>query len=245
MAALSIAEQDRRIRAAWPGFRTIIASERLGIWRGVVQGLSHPYTVEIVYARNRHGDPFRYAYAPFPEVTVLDPPLSRRFDDPNDPIPHVYIDPDRARPVLCLFDPRAKGWGRHEVIADTILAWTASWLRFYEAWHATGVWTGGGASHGPIACPPAAGREAEELPAPASEPHDRRRALLHSASPDVLNLFLDARAQAAQAPPPPAARARRGRDRGSRRIGLHAAMLAVGSSAPQGGPPQAALEVRS
>ena len=29
-------------------------------------------------------------------------------------------------------------------IADTILPWTSLWLYFYELWHATGQWLGGG-----------------------------------------------------------------------------------------------------
>jgi hypothetical protein len=149
VAGLTNGQQDRLIRASWPAFKTVIAGNRLAIWRGVVHGLAHPYTVEIIYARNRHGDPFRYAYAPFPEVTVIDPPLARRAEDPDGPIPHVYIDPERDQPVLCLFDPRDGGWTRDQAIADTVLVWTASWLRFYEAWHATGVWTGGSARHGP------------------------------------------------------------------------------------------------
>lgn len=243
MATLSIAEQGRRIRADWPGFRTIIASERLGIWRGVVQGLSHPYTVEIVYARNRDGDPFRYGYAPFPEVTVRDPPLSRRTEDPDDPIPHVYIDPDRERPVLCLFDPRARGWGRHEAIADTILAWTASWLRFYEAWQATGVWTGGGAPHGPIERPPVEAREAEDRPAPEVEAHHWRRELLHSASTDALNLAIDAAARATRVANRGPARPQQERDR--RRINRAPGMRGPGLSPDlQESPPQAGLEMR-
>jgi len=69
VAALSIAEQDRRIRAAWPTFRTIIAGKRLGIWRGTLRGLSHPYEIEIVYARNRSGDPFVQRTLPAPTAT--------------------------------------------------------------------------------------------------------------------------------------------------------------------------------
>jgi hypothetical protein len=194
VAALSIREQDRLIRASWPSFRTIIAGDRLGIWRGTVQGLSRPYEIEVIYVRNRYGDPFHYAYAPFPEVTVLDPPLSRRAEDPDDPIPHVYDDPDRDRPVLCLFDPRAKGWERHQPVADTILVWTASWLRFYEAWQATGVWTGGSAPHGPMTRPTRGARDDEDKP-PASAPTgpDLRRELLGQVSPDALLAGLDDR----------------------------------------------------
>jgi len=185
VAALSNAQQDRLIRASWPGFRTVMAGKRLGIWRGTIQGLSHRYLVEILYARNRRADPFRYAYAPFPEVTVLDPPLRARVEDPLYPIPHVYNDPDRDQPVLCLFDPRQDGWTRDQAIADTILVWTASWLRFYEAWHATGIWTGGSAPHAPRTLP-ASDRADENLLPTSEKPDRRRRALLDSVCVDAL-----------------------------------------------------------
>ena len=187
MAGLSNAQQDALIRARWPRFRTIMAGRRLAIWRGTIQALSHRYEVEVVFARNRRGDPFRYDYAWFPEVTVLDPLLCARADDPLDPIPHVYNDPTRDQPILCLFDPRDDGWSREQAIADTILVWTASWLRFYEAWHATGMWTGGSAPHGPRALPHS--DEATEDILPRSLTSSRwRQALFTSASEDALLL---------------------------------------------------------
>lgn len=186
VASLSNAAQDRLIRGSWPAIRTVIAGERLAIWRGQIQGLSRPYTVEIIYARNRHGDPFRYDYAPFPEVTVVDPPLEQRADDPDDPIPHIYTDPARKQPVLCLFDPRAGGWSRDRAIADTILPWTASWLRFYEAWHATGMWMGGSAPHGPRRLSVPAGRAEEEKSHQPKEATADRRLLFAGVSHDAL-----------------------------------------------------------
>ena len=166
-----------------------MAGKRLAIWRGTIQGLSHRYEVEVVYARNRRGDPFRYDYAWFPEVTVLHPPLCARADDPLDPIPHVYNDPTRDQPILCLFDPRDDGWSRDQAIADTILVWTASWLRFYEAWHATGTWAGGSAPHGPRVLPQSAQADDDVLP-PSGTPSRRRQALLAGASEDALLLGL-------------------------------------------------------
>lgn len=189
MAGLTNREQDRLIRSSWPAFRTVIEGERLAIWRGVIHGLAHPYTVEIIYVRNRHGDRFRYAYAPFPEVTVIDPPLARRLEDPDDPIPHVYTDAARDQPVLCLFDPRAGGWTRDQAIADTILVWTASWLRFYEAWHATGVWTGGSAPHGPRTLSASAVVD-NEMPELEYNAPDRRRDLFSSVSAEALRMGL-------------------------------------------------------
>ena len=185
MADLSNAQQDALIRASWPGFRTVMAGKRLAIWRGAVQGLSHRYEVKVLYARNRRGDPFRYDYAWFPEVTVLDPPLCARADDPLDPIPHVYNDITSDQPILCLFDPRDDGWSRDQAIADTILVWTASWLRFYEAWHATGVWTGGSAPHGHRALHQSDRADEDVLPYSAT-PVRGRQALFTSTSNHAL-----------------------------------------------------------
>jgi hypothetical protein len=190
VAPLSIAEQDRRIRTAWPTFRTIIAGRRLGIWRGVVQGLSCPYQIEIVYARNRSGDPVRFDYAWFPEVTVLDPPICRRADNPGDPIPHVYVEEGRDKPVLCVFDPRAGGWKRDQAIADTILVWTASWLRFYEAWQATGIWTGGSAQHGRMARRMAKAAETEMPLSPTPQAGSFILRLMSAVSTEVLSVLL-------------------------------------------------------
>lgn len=214
MASLSIFAQDQRIRAAWPAVRTVFVSERLGIWRGTVQGLSHPYEVEIVDARNREWDAFHYTYAPFPEVTVLSPSLTRRPEQPDVPIPHIYTDPDRDQPVLCLFDPRKKGWGPQQAIADTIVVWTASWLRFYEAWYATGVWTGGGAFHGPIPRPVSAAPRGDKPNRVTDTPIDLRRLLVSRVSEDVLLVGLDDTEwqRAGRVEPPPGQATRDERD---------------------------------
>lgn len=171
-----------------------MVGERLGIWRGIVQGLSHPYTIQILYARNRMGDPFLFRYAPFPEVTILDPPLCKRADSPDDSIPHVYDHSERDRPVLCLFDPRAGGWSSDQFIADTILVWTASWLRFYEAWHATGVWLGGGAPHGPTMSVADRNSLDDDRPRRPAATRNLRHDLLGSASPAAISACLEVRA---------------------------------------------------
>ncbi len=72
-----------------------------------------------------------------PKVWVLSPPLERRPD--GEPIPHVYEGP---RP--CLYLPGSGEWRPDRYIADTIVPWTSLWLYYYEVWHATGEWLGGG-----------------------------------------------------------------------------------------------------
>jgi hypothetical protein len=147
VAWLSIAAQDRAIRRDWP-FCTILAGADVGLWRGKVTALSADYEVSIVYVLQPEQDGFEYDHAWFPEVRVLSPPIARRPEDPGKPIPHVYREGLDSHPILCLFDPLERGWWPDQLIAATILPLVADWLRFYEAWRATGVWTGGGREHG-------------------------------------------------------------------------------------------------
>ena len=72
-----------------------------------------------------------------PEVRVLQPALFPRANE--DRIPHMY---DQER--LCLHLPGSGEWSADKSIAATIVPWTSLWLYFYEIWHATGEWLGGG-----------------------------------------------------------------------------------------------------
>lgn len=121
----------------------------MGLWRGTVTSLSAEYEVSVLFVLRQEQDGFEYDHAWFPEVRVLSPPVTRRPEAPDEPIPHVYREGIDARPVLCLFDPAERGWWPDQFIAATTLPLVADWLRFYEAWVATGVWTGGGREHRP------------------------------------------------------------------------------------------------
>lgn len=144
-APLPLWQQDRLLKRDWP-FRTILLGEDLALWRGRVYGLSQGYEVSILYVRRHFQLGFEYAHAWFPEVRILSPRIERRAEDPEMPIPHVYDEPDD--PNLCLFDPAYGGWDTSQAIGATIVPWIAEWLRFYEAWQATGIWQGGGRDHG-------------------------------------------------------------------------------------------------
>lgn len=72
-----------------------------------------------------------------PDVWVQDPLLERRSADER--IPHMY---DQER--LCLYYPGSGEWTRRMFVADTIVPWAAEWLHYYELWHLTGQWHGGG-----------------------------------------------------------------------------------------------------
>lgn len=164
---LSLAAQDAALRADWPSIRPVLVGDRLGLWRGWIVAFSKPYLIEIRYVMNGRYDPCPLGGAWFPEVRVLEPRLAPSARAPGQDIPHVYADPDAPDDlVLCLFDPRADGWSRRQTIASTIVPWTASWLRFYEIWRATGEWHGGGVDHAPLTIGNDAG------PAPEPEPED-------------------------------------------------------------------------
>lgn len=144
--SLSLIQQDRLIRRQWP-FRTVLLGEDFGLWRGTVYGLSAPYEISIMYVWRHFQAGFEYAYPFFPHVLVHAPLITRRAEAPQDPIPHVFDEGRTEYPSLCLFDPAERGWDSSRAIATTTIPWAADWLRFYEAWQATGVWTGGGRDH--------------------------------------------------------------------------------------------------
>lgn len=144
--SLSLVQQDRLIHRQWP-FRTVLLGEHFGLWRGTVIGLSAPYDISILYVRRHFQPGFEYAHPWFPQVLVHAPLITRRAEAPADPIPHVFDEGRTDHPPLCLFDPAERGWDSSRAIAATTIPWTADWLRFYEAWQATGVWTGGGRDH--------------------------------------------------------------------------------------------------
>jgi hypothetical protein len=43
--------------------------------------------------------------------------------------------------------PGSGEWTNRKLIATTIIPWLMLWLLYYELWHATGIWQGGGVEH--------------------------------------------------------------------------------------------------
>ena len=140
---LSTWDQAEAMRRGWPTFKILKRNHWCALWEGVVQPLSQTYTVHVLLRQDQRRK--KTAYAQIPLVTVTDPLLRRRSEDPSDPIPHHYPNPDRPElPFLCLYDPDAREWHPGLAIARTIIPWTIDWLACYEGWLATGEWTGGG-----------------------------------------------------------------------------------------------------
>jgi hypothetical protein len=124
---ISARDQAARLRAAFPGFRSQ-ANGSVVTATGDIKptALSATYRVEI-----------RYDLGYSPDVRVIYPTLSAREDDPY--IPHMY---DQNR--LCLFLPGRREWSSSMPLGRAIIPWAATWLFYYELWHATGEWLGGG-----------------------------------------------------------------------------------------------------
>lgn len=119
--------QAAEVRRLWPMLTVNVGGTTLVV-SGEVQPrpLSETYRVRVVYT-----------YGSVPEAYVDEPALRPR--DDGSPIPHVY-----AGPRPCLYLPGSGEWTGEEMIATTIIPWLLLWLEFYELWHATGVWKGGG-----------------------------------------------------------------------------------------------------
>ncbi len=117
---VTMAVQNLHVTHRFPGF----SCSRVGaetIWRGSLQPreVSPAYLVEVKYRLGR-----------WPTVRVLWPTLA-----PG--APHLY-----AGGTLCLFWPDQWVWRSHELVAETIIPWTALWLYYYELWLDTGEWLG-------------------------------------------------------------------------------------------------------
>ena len=142
-ASLTICKQVELMRQRWPYFREINRTGRLVRWEGRLRPLSQMYAVQIAFYRERKKGSAELPLVPY--VTVIDPPLRRRTEKPEEPIPHHYQNRNcPERPFLCLYDRAAREWHPRKSIAHTIVPWTIDWLACYEGWLATGEWTGGG-----------------------------------------------------------------------------------------------------
>ena len=139
-----IRAQIERMRRAWPTFRAIRKSNTFVCWEGALTPIMQTYTVRVSYCNRCDLDRSDILRGK-PRITVIDPLLRHRVEEPEEHIPHHYpnkADPDR--PLLCLYDPAADEWKPSDTIADTIIPWTIDWLACYEGWLATGLWSGGG-----------------------------------------------------------------------------------------------------
>ena len=134
---LSTYEQQRRMRLRWGDFEVLDRTKSRIHLKGKLKPNGRPYEVEIFYELHRKST----GPHAMPEVTATDPLLHRRSSQPEQPIPHVYVNPQIPYlPRLCLYDPASDEWHPGLSLADTIVPWTAEWLWRYEFWLQAGIW---------------------------------------------------------------------------------------------------------
>jgi hypothetical protein len=130
-------QQGAMLTAVFPSFRQIARGNPF-VWVGKLQpgDMTATYTVRISYSPGQR-----------PLVDVLDPKLVPREEGGS--VPHTFR-PGR----ICLH--LSNEWDSTMYLHKTIVPWASLWLYYYEMWHATGEWLGGG--HEP-------GRSPEEVQA--------------------------------------------------------------------------------
>jgi hypothetical protein len=115
------------MRLHWPLFSASQAGNKIR-WVGPIQPtpLSTTYKVSVDYELGIG-----------PDVRVIAPTLTVR--PGAEKLPHVY-----SGNRLCLYVPGSGQWNPSRPISETTIPWTSLWLYFYEVWHASGEWLGGG-----------------------------------------------------------------------------------------------------
>ena len=140
---LSTWKQTELMRKNWSTFKVLHRTRWLVLWEGSLRPLCQTYIVQVLLQREKN---YNKSDIPLiPQVTVIEPLLRSRSEDPDATIPHHYPNKVRPeRPILCLYDPAAREWHPGLAVSRTIIPWTIDWLACYEGWLATGKWTGGG-----------------------------------------------------------------------------------------------------
>lgn len=130
------ANQAARMSALWPEFGLVGVDSEVVSWRGPLRPFQRTYLIGVIWWY-RTDDP--------PYVLMVDPKLRPREGKAFEDIPHLqFCSAEPELSGLCLFDPDGSQWSPRLAIADTTIGWASRWLYFYEQWHRTGEWRGGG-----------------------------------------------------------------------------------------------------
>jgi hypothetical protein len=78
-----------------------------------------------------------YSLQSQPIVRIISPSLQK--NSKGEDIPHMY-----GQKHLCLYRPKYNEFKRSDYLSGTIIPWISLWLYYYEQWHITGKWLGGG-----------------------------------------------------------------------------------------------------
>jgi hypothetical protein len=133
--ALNVREQRAILIRLWPRLVASLNGSTLTV-RGPLQPsqLSRSYRIRLTYKE-----------AGVPYLWVEDPELVPR--SAEEPIPHMYKADEHGPARPCLYYWKEREWKTNQPIATSIVPWLQLWLVYYELWHATGIWYGGGIDH--------------------------------------------------------------------------------------------------
>lgn len=124
----TIAEQVSAMRFKYPQFTTDFISHSSMKVTGKLQPTSRSCGYEFV---------LKFNLVDSPKTKIVSPMLLKNHKGAE--VPHLY-----STENLCLYHPQYREFNRRDLLCDTIIPWTSLWLYYYEVWHLTGEWLGGG-----------------------------------------------------------------------------------------------------
>jgi hypothetical protein len=124
----TIAEQFASMKNRYPQFVTTFTSHDSISVIGTLKPTSRSITYSFV---------LNYSMRDTPKIRITSPELKKNSN--GEEIPHVYSGKN-----LCLYYPKYYEFSRTDFLCDTIIPWTSLWLYYYEIWHITNNWLGGG-----------------------------------------------------------------------------------------------------
>lgn len=124
----TIGEQFFSMKRKYPHFTTHFTSHSSMCVSGVLQPTSRSATYHFL---------LKYNLRESPKTQIISPTLKK--NSKGEEIPHLYPGAN-----LCLYHPQYSEFSRTDFLCDTIIPWASLWLYYYEVWHLTDEWLGGG-----------------------------------------------------------------------------------------------------
>jgi|SRR5690606_18088879 len=123
-----LSEQIAYMKKKFPQFKTKFTSPSSMKVEGSLRPSARSCLYEFV---------LRYKLSEMPSIIIVSPKLELNAN--GEKVPHLY-----SSGHLCLYRPKYNEFKKSDFLANTIIPWTALWLYYYELWHTTGDWLGGG-----------------------------------------------------------------------------------------------------
>lgn len=124
---ISLARQLGKMRAKYSHFKSTLTKNALVV-TGQLRPTSRSQNYKFI---------LKYTLKGHPKIKIVSPQLKR--NNKGDSIPHMY-----SQKHLCLYRPKYKEFKKSDFLSDKIIPWISLWLYYYEQWHITGEWLGGG-----------------------------------------------------------------------------------------------------